>query len=594
MKTHVAFACVILTLCAGVVDAAVAHDESINGDLSDISTVPDFVETSPALRNDIIGTVGGSGDHSDTLYFYVPPGCRLVEVELVDYFAAGGNTTTYFGLHAGTGGTGGALITDDNLGEPDVGSGLLDLGGLASQTSGSYSIWIDEATAGQSYTLRIHLEVYRWDEETLGSDGLNGDWNDGSPVGFPWLPISVRGSQIRGTVGGSFATPGDNNTDGIWFHIPQGYELVDITLKEYVTTGGNLSTATWLTRPGDPIADAVFDYTASAVNIGANILGTQRIGPGDWTFFVSESNPGQTFTFYLRMAPEGWNEAIHGELPDLASAQNISFVGGNVEWSGVSDNSGNDRDAVRITVPAGWTLERLMLIDYVTSAGNTSSGFGVYDDASAIIEGLTMHEGYVGEDLLDVMGLFYLDSGTYRVRLNEVTAGQTYTFRAELGRVIWHEHFQGDLSNNQAMPTSINISSSTTGQLNDLVGYIGDQTADRDDFAVFTLTAPKVITEFTVLEYDPVGTNISTQFRIREGVGDSGPIVIDGDAVRPGMVGVNLISNERVGAILPPGTYTIHIKEAQTNGNPYVVRLTSDLSYVFADGFESGNTSAWD
>ncbi len=142
--------------------ADVIWDEAIDGDLSGVRNMPTQVVLTD-LNNTVTGTVGGASDsdtsdRTDGMTFVVPSGFALEAIILNDYISANDNEATRFALHLGDTGSASTRISNENMGEANIGQNTITIdtpSGLL--PSGSYSMEIQEARPGQFYELDIRL-----------------------------------------------------------------------------------------------------------------------------------------------------------------------------------------------------------------------------------------------------------------------------------------------------------------------------------------------------------------------------------------------------------------------------------------------------
>ncbi len=139
------------------VGAAVLWDESVDGDLSDLKTVPTVVDV--GFDSTVVAGTVGPGAEDDVFSFVVPPGVALDSVVLLDYSSS--TNTTFFGIDDQA--TYAARFGSINFGIGDVGTDILPAMGASRGnftpplTSGTYSFWLDEDQTAEPYSLQFNF-----------------------------------------------------------------------------------------------------------------------------------------------------------------------------------------------------------------------------------------------------------------------------------------------------------------------------------------------------------------------------------------------------------------------------------------------------
>jgi len=131
-----------------------------------------------------------------------------------------------------------------------------------------------------------------------------------------------------------------------------------------------------------------------------------------------------------------WDEAIDGDLSDsglaptpvgMVDSQNVimGIVGGP---SALGRETGPEAerteafddgyDCYTFTVPAGFTMDQVVLVDYVPTTGNTSSGWNLYsgpDTSGTFLESPLLTVAAIGTNILSAP----LAAGIYTVEIRE-------------------------------------------------------------------------------------------------------------------------------------------------------------------------------
>lgn len=153
-------------LCGMAAHASVIYDESVSGDLSNSGTAPTLLTVSLG-SNQLFGTTGKTNNTIDRGYFtfIVPEGMVLSALTVLPGTQTLGKLgESFIGMEAGpevtvsTSATNAAgLLGWDHYGIGDIGTNILPLMGSAGLGSagftpplaaGSYSFWVQEASAG--------------------------------------------------------------------------------------------------------------------------------------------------------------------------------------------------------------------------------------------------------------------------------------------------------------------------------------------------------------------------------------------------------------------------------------------------------------
>jgi hypothetical protein len=149
-----------LLLLLPQVQARVAWDESLNGDLSGVGTVPSVISLTLG-SNQILGATGdlGAGVDIDDFTLTIPAGWQLTSLDLLP--VTGPESAAFLGIQAGnqmTAKTAGELLgwmhyaafdTGQNL-LPRIASGFGAIGFTAPLKAGAYSFWIQDYDPGSS------------------------------------------------------------------------------------------------------------------------------------------------------------------------------------------------------------------------------------------------------------------------------------------------------------------------------------------------------------------------------------------------------------------------------------------------------------
>lgn len=134
-----------------------------------------------------------------------------------------------------------------------------------------------------------------------------------------------------------------------------------------------------------------------------------------------------------------YDESVDGDLPGISDGAFFFDVdlGDNSVTGTVGGGTSLEEDFIAFSIGAGQSLSAITLTSFVTSGGNTSTGFRLYADLGSGLEQVSpgiITPADVGTnyltvwDLSDVGGSFPLGPGTYGVVLAEFTAGQAYSF----------------------------------------------------------------------------------------------------------------------------------------------------------------------
>jgi len=133
------------------------------------------------------------------------------------------------------------------------------------------------------------------------------------------------------------------------------------------------------------------------------------------------------------------------------------------------------------------------------------------------------------------------------------------------GTVIWDESVHGDLSNDDAAPTS--LPSLVVGS-NQVIGSIGVSWSDDDgDAAMFTVPAGFVLSQL-ILESYSCGTHYDyVPFSLHPGTSASGP-TIEFILLTDWGSGTDLLQFDSAPGPQPAGVYTFHFDFIQQSGGP--------------------------
>lgn len=140
------------------------------------------------------------------------------------------------------------------------------------------------------------------------------------------------------------------------------------------------------------------------------------------------------------------------------------------------------------------------------------------------------------------------------------------------GLVIWDESAAGDLGP-ESSPTPVVLFPGP----NDLLGRIGtsnpqDPTQDSHDAIVFAIPAGHAWVGFELLFLQPNAPNQTTGFAVFEGSDSLTGVFLNGAPA----AGTNVDLFHLLGlGPLPSGTYTMGVREFDSPGNEYSVRLTT-------------------
>jgi hypothetical protein len=147
---------------AGSVNAAIIHDETVNGDLSGNNLLPSVLAVGVG-SNIVNGTVGSNGD-DDFFSFTIGAGQSLDTIIVLGH--APSASTSFLGVQLG--GTfplvaNNAMHGVDFFGAADIGQDILDdmaasngnfTGSLG---AGTYTFWVDEGSLAETYSLEFNV-----------------------------------------------------------------------------------------------------------------------------------------------------------------------------------------------------------------------------------------------------------------------------------------------------------------------------------------------------------------------------------------------------------------------------------------------------
>ncbi len=147
-----------------------------------------------------------------------------------------------------------------------------------------------------------------------------------------------------------------------------------------------------------------------------------------------------------------YDEMIDGDLSNDESMPTLfsldlgaNLVTGTIGGGGLGDPPPADfSDALTITVGPGQVLDSVILTDYVTAGGNTTSGFNIATGSSwdgdfgapNFLGSNTLSAGLIGTNVLDDPDFGgSLGPGSYVISLREGTPGQNYVLTYNLSAI---------------------------------------------------------------------------------------------------------------------------------------------------------------
>ena len=147
------------------------------------------------------------------------------------------------------------------------------------------------------------------------------------------------------------------------------------------------------------------------------------------------------------MADVIWDESIDGDLSNFeTSPTQITVVVGENDILGIiggtSDpNFGDGFDVFSFAIGANQTMNSLIVNQYITAGGNTSTGINIFAADGTFLGSRAMTTADIGQDLLALSGAGPLTEGSYYISMREFTApGQQYSFTANVSTSAIPEH----------------------------------------------------------------------------------------------------------------------------------------------------------
>jgi hypothetical protein len=298
-----------------------------------------------------------------------------------------------------------------------------------------------------------------------------------------------------------------------------------------------------------------------------------------------------------------WDEAVDGDLSNSKLAPTpLTLMGGGNLISGTVGPGAED-DLFTFTIPAGFVLDSITLLDYSSASNSSFLGVdlgGTYDAASNTLAWgyKNFGSGEVGTDLLPAIASSNsnfsgpLTAGTYTFWIDEGTGPESYTLSLNLKapKLLWDEAVDGDLSNSKLAPTSLTL---TEGE-NLITGTVGP--GAEDDLFTFSVPLGLVVDSISLLGYSSVSNSTFL------GIDLGGTYDAASNATAWGYnsfgnseVGTDLLpalssSNSNFSGPLTAGTYTFWIDEG-TGPEAYTLSVNLKAPTLLWDEAVDGDLS---
>ncbi len=313
-------------------NAAILHDEAVNGDITDDPNNPLPLQLAGA-DNTISGSV--VSPDRDYITVNVPAGSQLSGIVLDEYTSSG--IQSFIGLQAGSVFTEpptdtvvenllgfalfGSSMTGTNI-LPTISTGQGAQGFEGALPAGDYTFWIQETSDNVvDYTFTMQLTPEGEDtSEPAAQAALFDEADDGEISDDPFNPLPLQLTDSDNSIRASVIV---GDLDYVTVNVPAGQVLSSITLEDYVSSNSTsfigVQVGTVFTEPatGTTVGNLLGYAHFGSSMIGTNILpavstgaGAQGFIPplaaGDYTFWMQETSDAAvsfSLNFGLTAAP---------------------------------------------------------------------------------------------------------------------------------------------------------------------------------------------------------------------------------------------------------------------------------------------------